>query len=368
MLTVVVPVHNGGAQLTCCLRALQASFYRDFELLVVDDCSTDRTAHVIKAHGARYLRTSHRLGPAGARNLAARHARGDILVFVDADVQVPPEALGLIAENFGRRPDLAGVFGSYDQEPSASGFFSHYKNLFHHYIHQHSNENATTFWAGCGALRRNIFEQFGGFHSAKYQRPAIEDIESGLRLRRAGQRILLDKRLQVKHLKRWTLTSMIRSDIRDRAVPWSKLILESGKLPRDLNLTYASRVSALSVMLLVLFALQLLHSVSSSSRLVSLDSLAILSLALLLITLNYRVYQFFWKQRGPLFALGAVPMHWLYYFYSGVVWVCCYVAHHAGSTLHPPSTAPAKLPELPRDRAPKATAITARPSVDRQLV
>src|SRR5689334_4455201 len=83
MLSIVVPVHNGGRQLASCLQALQASSYHDFELLVVDDCSSDGSADVIHSHGARYLRTPARLGPAGARNLGAKAARGSILVFVD---------------------------------------------------------------------------------------------------------------------------------------------------------------------------------------------------------------------------------------------------------------------------------------------
>src|SRR5690349_11020700 len=119
MLSIVVPVHNGGRQLASCLQALQTSSYRDFEVLVVHDCSTDGSPAVIHSHGALYLRTPGRLGPAGARNLGAKAARGSILVFVDADVQIPPGALAIIAEDFARDRQLQAVFGSYDQEPSA---------------------------------------------------------------------------------------------------------------------------------------------------------------------------------------------------------------------------------------------------------
>ena len=355
MLSVVVPVHNGGRQLASCLRALQASSYRDFEVLVVDDCSSDDSPAVIRAHGARYLRTPRRLGPAGARNLGVKAAQGSILVFVDADVQVPAGALGIIAEDFERDPQLKAVFGSYDQQPSAPGFFSHYKNLFHHYVHQASGENASTFWAGCGAIRREVFEKIGGFQEERYARPAIEDIELGLRLGQNGHRILLDKRLQVKHLKHWTLLGMIKSDVRDRAVPWAKLILETGQIPRDLNLTYSARFSAAGTLLLLPLILLLLRSAHAARGPMLLATSSVLLIVLLLLALNYRVYLFFWKQRGFAFAVGAVLTHWLYYFYSGLAWAYCYTAH-LGSALRTPPLAPAAVSRLQADDKRKRSA------------
>jgi glycosyltransferase involved in cell wall biosynthesis len=339
MLSVVVPVHNASHQLACCLQALRASRFRDFELLVVDDCSTDSTPQVIYCHDVRYVRTPHRLGPAGARNWGARHARGRILVFVDADVEVPPEALDLIAGNFARDPKLAAVFGSYDQAPAQPDFFSQYKNLIHHYVHQHSRENAASFWTGCGAIRKNRFEEFRGFNVRRYPRPAIEDIELGHRLRASGHKVLLDKRLQVKHLKRWTLAGMLESDIRDRAVPWSKLILNSGEIPRDLNLTYAARFSAAGTMLLAVLALALSLSARLPRTSVLLLACGVLATVLALIALNYGVYRFLWKRRGIAFAVAAMPIHWLYYFYSGLVWTCCWTAYHLGAAFRPPSMA-----------------------------
>ncbi len=160
----------------------------------MDDSSTDEPQELVRSHGASYLRTECQLGPAGARNLGADQARGCVLVFVDADVAVSPDALQTIAHDFERDPDLAAVFGSYDLAPSEQGFFSQYENLIHHYIHQNANPRAGTFWTGCGAVRADIFQRFR-FDQDKYPRPSIEDIELGWRLQRAGQKILLDKRV-----------------------------------------------------------------------------------------------------------------------------------------------------------------------------
>src|SRR5215469_861920 len=91
LISVIVPVHNGLHVIGCCLEALRLSTYPNFEVLVVDDCSTDATPQIVKNFGVQCLKTPRKLGPAGARNLGAEHGMGEILAFVDADVVVPPD-------------------------------------------------------------------------------------------------------------------------------------------------------------------------------------------------------------------------------------------------------------------------------------
>ncbi len=327
-ISVIVPVRNGRTHLPRCLEALSRSEYASFEVIVVDDCSTDVTPQIAEHYGTRCLRTPRTMGPGGARNLGAHSADGEILAFVDADVVLPPSALRLIAEDFERDADLAAVFGSYDDQPAWRSFVSQYKNLMHHYVHQISNESAATFWAGCGAIRKTVFEEFGGFDGAKYGPPSIEDIALGLELGRRGRRILLDKRVQVKHLKRWTVRNLLRADILYRAVPWSQLILNSRQLPRDLNLTYSSRASSLltgvltvACMLLGLTLIGLVHL--PTAPLLS----ATTFLCLLLLLLNWDVYRFFVRKRGWWFAARSVLVHWFYYLYSGVTFFVCAADH-----------------------------------------
>jgi len=327
-ISVVVPARNGRTHLPRCLEALTRSEYANFEVIVVDDCSTDTTSQIAEHYGARCLRTPRTMGPGGARNQGANSADGDILAFVDSDVVLPPGALCLIAEAFEGHADLAAVFGSYDDRPAWQTFVSQYKNLMHHYVHQISNESAATFWAGCGAIRKTVFEEFSGFDGAKYTAPSIEDIALGLELARCGRRILLDKRLQVKHLKRWTVRNLLRADIFYRAVPWSQLILNSHRLPRDLNLTYSSRMSSLLTGLLtavlMLLALTLTGLMHMSTGFL-LAATAFLSLLLLL--LNRDVYLFFVRKRGWWFAIRSVLAHWCYYLYSGVTFFLCAADH-----------------------------------------
>jgi len=330
--SVVVPVRNGRMHLSRCLEALGRSQYLDFEVIVVDDCSTDGTPAIAERYCTRYIRTSRPMGPGAARNLGARHAEGEILAFVDADVVLPPEALRLIVEDFCRDPELAAVFGTYDEEPAWPAFFSQYKNLMHCYVHQTSSESAVTFWAGCGAMRKAVFEEFGGFDAAKYPMPSIEDIALGHKLVCSGRKIRLNKQLKVKHLKRWTFRSLLWADIFYRAVPWTELILNTRHLPRDLNLSYASRASSALVGLLAGACVLLFLTLSGLTRIPSLLLLVLIaSVVLLLLLLNWDVYRFFLRKRGWWFAARAVLAHWFYYLYSGVTFLVCAVIHLVSS-------------------------------------
>ncbi len=247
-ISVVIPVFNASQHLSVCLEHLLQCRPKPLECIVVDDGSTDGSADVAKKYGAAVVATGGRLGPAYARNLGARAAHGDILFFLDSDVRVHPETLARITALFEGDPELAGVSGSYDDSPGSPDFISQYRNLMHHYVHQHARREACTFFSACGAVRREVFFRHGGFDQA-YGRPAIEDIELGYRMAESGCKIILDHELQVTHLKRWTFWRLMKTDIFDRGIPWTELILQYRRMPNDLNVRFAQRVSvALSLL------------------------------------------------------------------------------------------------------------------------
>ena len=307
--SVIIPVRNGGANFRSCLSRLVDAAPPPYEIIVVVDGDMDGSWQVAEEFGTQVLRLPSRCGPARARNVGACRASGDLLFFVDADVMIPLDAINQVALRFEREPGLSAIIGSYDDEPAAPNFLSQYKNLLHHYTHQTAREEASTFWAACGAIRRDVFMAVGGFDES-YRRPSIEDIELGYRLRQAGHRIRLCKTLQVKHLKHWGVYSLLRADFLYRAVPWTELILRDRRLINDLNLRLSERMS-------VIFIYGLLGALAGAWWRPALLAAAALLMALLL-TLNAPLYRFFRRKRGLVFAIGTVPWHWLYFFYSGL--------------------------------------------------
>ncbi|MDH4063513.1 MAG: glycosyltransferase family 2 protein, partial [Acidobacteriota bacterium] len=212
------------------------------EVVAVIDGADGALAATAASIGAAVLMLEERGGPARARNRGARATDRAILLFVDADVEVPVDLAARVAALFTAHPEVAAMFGSYDATPAAPGLVSQYRNLQHHFVHQTSREAASTFWAGCGAIRREAFERVGGFDES-WTEPSIEDIELGARLVRTGQTIRLVKDLQVTHLKQWRLANMLATDLWRRAVPWTELMLRDGRLIDDLNVKHRDRLS-----------------------------------------------------------------------------------------------------------------------------
>jgi GT2 family glycosyltransferase len=314
-LSVIVPVRDGGAAFERCLSALGGSLGAECEWIVVDDGSVDDSAARATAAGARVIRSAGSRGPGAARNLGARSARGEWLLFVDADCVVRPDsvATAVAAARAGDGERIDAVFGSYDDAPDAAGLVARYKNLYHHYVHQRSAATATSFWAGCGAVRRTAFLAVGGFDEVRYPRPSIEDIEMGYRMADAGYRIGFRPDLMVKHLKAWTLAGLVRTDVLDRGVPWTQLMLRRGGIPDELNVRWRERLSVATAWLLIL-------CLAAAPWWPGLLVPAAAAVAWLLVA-HRDLYRFFARRGGPGFVVGSIALHWLYLAYCGVAFL-----------------------------------------------
>ncbi len=353
-ISVIIPVHNGSEFLPQCLYGLAASTRIANEVIVLDDGSTDGSSLVAAGYGVRVLELAdgpH--GPGYARNRGAAAATGDILVFIDADVVVHPDTLLRVESTFAQEPAVQALFGSYDDRPPAPGLASRFKNLFNHYVHQHGSRVATTFWTGCGAIRRNAFHSVGGFSECYRD---IEDIELGLRLHQARVPVRLCAEIQVTHLKRWTLLSLWRTDIFARAVPWTRVILREGSLAADLNLDWRSRLSAMTIwlcvaVLLVGVSLLVVGNVALANWLMLGSLLSVVTTT----ALNLGLYRFFLQHCGFRFAFGACLLHLAYLLYSSAVFIVLLMAQALRLVVKPRAPRPTMQCLQRNDRLPLTT-------------
>lgn len=320
-ISLVMPAYNAAHLLADVLAPVMAMHKAGEidEVLVVDDRSTDATAETARVLGATVLVTPQNGGPGVARNLAAVHAAGDVLWFVDSDVIADPEGPRLIRRALGDS-GVDAVFGSYDDNPAGSYWFSRYRNLLHRFHHQNARREARTFWAGCGAVRASAFRKVGGFDVETYRKPSIEDIELGYRIAASGGRILVEPELLGKHLKVWTIPNAIHTDVHRRALPWARLMISREGLGDDLNTGKAERVRALVALLLV----------------ASLPSLLIwpglwpvtLALCVAAVAGNWKLASFFHRNGGLGFAARSMAYHQIYYLYSASAYVWCLFEFH----------------------------------------
>jgi GT2 family glycosyltransferase len=289
--SVIVPATDAPETLLHCCDALLASESPPDEIVIIDNPVTANAAT--------------------ARNLGAERSTGDILLFIDADVQVRADTVGRIRAAFDADPSLAALFGSYDDAPAAPGIASRFRNLLHHQVHQSAPGPASTFWTGLGAVRREAFAAVGGFdENVEF----MEDVEFGMRMSAAGQSIVLDPGIQGTHLKHWTVWGMLRTDIFGRGVPWIRLMLRHGRATNTLNLGWRQRLSVLASLSVVL-ALALLQPLAALAALAS------------VVVLNWRFYALLLRRRGPVEAAAGVLLHVLHY-------LACAVSIPIGVALH----------------------------------
>ena len=307
LLSVVIPARDASSTLEMLLASLAASACPAGEIVVVDDGSREPLEPLARRFGARYIRNKTPLGPAAARNRGVAETQGEVILFFDADVSVHPDTVGRLAAHFEQDPTVDAVIGSYDDHPSDAGFLSRYRNLLHAWVHQNASRNASTFWGACGAIRREAFLSVGGF-SETYERPSIEDIELGCRLVKAGRKLILDRQARICHHKAWGFWRMVKTDVFDRAIPWTRLILSERRMPNDLNLRGNQRLNAVLAVLTLAVA-----PAAFTGRGYLAVWLAIFGAYL---ARNWRFYSYLASSQGVVFAVRAVPVHWLYFVYS----------------------------------------------------
>jgi len=317
-ISVIMPVYNGVTFIKKSLPPLVAMLERNEieEIIVVDDTSTDETVAVATQLGARVIPSGGRLGPGGARNEAAKIAVGELLWFVDADVIVHDDAVGKMLPSFNDE-EVVAVFGTYDDNPPAENFLSQYKNLVHHYYHINAKREASTFWSGCGVIRKINFLEQKGFDVETFKRPSIEDIELGYRLISAGGKILMIKDFLSTHLKVWRFVNLVHTEIFCRAIPWSRLMLKQTGLVNDLNVGIGERLRAVAAGLFVLSLLLALMG--------WIPFTITMGFSLLVYFINYKLFNLFFQRRGLLFMVGGILYHQFYYLYSTSAFVYCYI-------------------------------------------
>ena len=329
-LSVVIPVHNSTATLTGSVRgAVDASGPHD-EIIIADDGSTDGCVAALDPFlldSVKVVTSPVNIGRGPIRNLGAECATGDVLVFIDSDVIIDRAALERFRVAF-TDPDCTAVIGSYDDHPGEPGVVSQYRNLLHHHTHKTHGDKATHFWTGIGAVRRSVFEELGGLDTTRWARD-MEDVEFGHRLVDSGRTIEVVPEITGTHHKRFTVRSMIRVDMRNRAIPWTHLMMSDGFRIDSFVVSPVQVLSGLFVAVMLL-ALVVTPFVLKAAW-VALGSLVAF------VAVNASLWHTLASARGLAFALLCVPLHLLQTTVSGLGFVIA-LGQRAGQVILPRRT------------------------------
>jgi cellulose synthase/poly-beta-1,6-N-acetylglucosamine synthase-like glycosyltransferase len=164
--SVIVPVYNAETMVGSCIESLLKQDYpRDrYEIIMVDNDSTDGTAGVIKQYPVRYLEERQVHTSYGARNTGAKGATGELLAFCDADQTAVPHWLRTLLRRW-KDPNVGAFAGEVLPAPGAATFIGRYlANRESHYLNDWKNNRfGPTAGTGNVAFRAELFRQIGGF-------------------------------------------------------------------------------------------------------------------------------------------------------------------------------------------------------------
>lgn len=211
MITVIIPARNAGHTIGACLDALQAqtAVPDAYEILVVDDGSSDDTAAVARRHGAQVISQPHQ-GPAAARNRGIHAARGEMLCFTDADCVPGASWIADVTAPLRRDPGIAACKGTYrtHQRAITARFVQlEYEDKYDQ-LRAHDHITFLDFYSA--ACRRQVLIDNGCFDE---HFPNSEDRELSYRLASRGYLMVFQPSARVDHLHASTLPDYVHKKI-----------------------------------------------------------------------------------------------------------------------------------------------------------
>ncbi|MDD4900002.1 MAG: glycosyltransferase [Candidatus Omnitrophica bacterium] len=294
--SVVVAAYNAHKTLEKCLNAIFGSSFKDFEVIVVDDASHDATAQIAKKYPVTLISLKANVGAASARNLGAQEAKYDILVFIDSDVVILKETLKKIVMTFESHEDIAACVGVLSEMSPQKNFFSQYKNLYMRFVLNCCPDRIDFIYGSCFSIRKKFYEPYCPTYRFG------EDTELGSRLSDKGLTILLDKSLEVIHLKSYTFFSFLRNDF-NIPFAWSRLFIEQKKwkgLLERKRVFHARKNQLLSIIVSPFLILGFFH-----------HPLVGVFFFIVFITLNLDFLIYLNKKRGFWFSLVSILVGWI---------------------------------------------------------
>ena len=301
--SIIIPVRNGSQTLDACLRSIKRSYYKDIEVIIVDDHSIDNSADIARRYTSQVLEVTGGDGANHARNVGAHHARGQILVFIDSDIVVARETiLGIVETLDEEGPDA--VVGIYTAKHRHETFVSQYKNLWVRYSYLKSPPVIDWLFGAISGIKREAFEKIGGFNIELLSRHGHDDIELGKRFAGAHLNIVLNVDIEVEHLKNYTLRSFIKNEFH-RSVGFAQLATQLGETRQSMTRGFVNVYPAFVVSTLASIAI-LAVLVAGAAGWIS--SWFVMAVCCLYLIVNIRFLNYLEQVRGLFAMVVMIPL------------------------------------------------------------
>jgi len=295
-ISVVVPVYNNAAFIGKCIEGIRASRYDNYEIIIVDDASSDNTVEIVEKFDVNLIKLKKRESANYCRNIGADEAKGDILLFMDSDVVVEPETLGEVAKIFSEGK-LDAIVGVYSVSDDYENLISRYKNLWIRYSYIISDASVDWIFGAISAIKKNVFLQVKGFNRDLHSQNGTDDLELGKRLASENYAIEINEKIEGKHLRHFTLGALLKNDFR-RSRWFVALAKDFNGIKNSLKEGFVNIYpkfilsTALSIPMLLLLVGSLFYCAAAA---------AFLGLFLVFLFLNFPFVKYFSKHYGAIY-------------------------------------------------------------------
>lgn len=312
-ISVIIPAYNAQRTLRETLTSIYTSEFKDYEVMVIDDASNDKTVEIAKEFNCRIVKSEGYRNCALARNTGIKQSRADILVFIDSDIIINKNGLGLIGKNFEDNPEISGLTGMLSKYTPDDNFLTQYKNLYMHYIFKNMPKEMEFLYGGICALRRDAIYKHNLFFDKEIVR--ANDTELGARITQKGLKIFLIKDLAVTHLKEYHPISFLKNEF---FIPFD-FTISMFKNRTIFHSIKKTRFAHTSIKQAFCVGLSLIVIGLTPFIFISLKVLPLLlSLAVLFLVLNLDFLIFLKKEKGSTFFFKALLLLYFDSFIMGI--------------------------------------------------
>ncbi|MDD5148092.1 MAG: glycosyltransferase [Candidatus ainarchaeum sp.] len=195
--SVIIPAFNAEKAIKQCLEALEKQTTGNFEVIVVDDGSTDKTPELAKKFRGIRLLQQKNSGPAAARNLGAKNAKGEIIIFTDSDCIAEKNFLEEMLAPFADKK-IAGVQGKYKSRQKELAARLTQLEIEQRHEKMAKQESIDFMGSYAAAYRKKVFEEMKGFDTS-YPMASGEDTDLSFRISKAGHKMVFSEKAVVWH-------------------------------------------------------------------------------------------------------------------------------------------------------------------------
>lgn len=259
-ISVVIPSYNSSTTIGKCLEAAFASDYKNFEVIVVDDYSSDASVEIIRKFPCRLVTFSEHKGTSSARNAGALTSKGEYIFFTDSDCLLNKDTLAIIDEIISKAETDVIIGGTYTKRPYDKGFFNLFQSLFVYYSETKRATQPDYLAAHAMVINSGIFRKNRGF--AENFMPIIEDVEFTHRLRRAGYQLVIHPTIQVRHIFNFSMYRSLKNAVK-KSLYWTiysignrDLFADSGSASTELKVNVGTAFLSLLIVFFSVLAQQ----------------------------------------------------------------------------------------------------------------